>query len=213
MKLASSLLTTVFALALATAALTGCSSEETSDTTGTPGPAALTGKDLAGHWASKGCEAYPDGKGGQNYLTRDFTLTETAWSLDLTLFGDEDCSYPLFSSEIHGKFTLGELSATVDGATEGQFGIDTNDWTAHDQGLADTFTMSGCGTGPWELEKAQDVTGTGCIGVAHKTSECPEEYDVVAVDGDELFFGQRITDMCKEDGRPTALAAFPVVEQ
>jgi len=219
MKLASTLLTTVFACALATAALTGCSPESTEDATGTPdttttaGPTALTGADLAGHWVSAGCEAYPNGQGGENYLTRDFTLTEKEWSLDLTIFGDKDCSYPLFSSEIHGPFTLGELSEKVEGATEGQFAVATNEWTAHDQGMADTFTQSGCGNGAWAVEKAQDVTGTGCIGVAHKKAECPEEYDLVSVDGDELYFGQRLTDMCKEDGRPTALAAYPVVKQ
>ena len=57
------------------------------------------------------------------------------------------------------------------------------------------------------------MTATGCIGVAHKTSECPAEYDIVSVDGDDLYFGQRVTDMCKEDGRPTALVEYPVIKQ
>lgn len=212
MKLISTFVTAALSLALGTT-LTACGSEETGGSTGDPAETALTGKDLAGRWVSQGCEVYPDGKGGENYLTRDFTLTEKEWSLDLTIFGDKECSYPLFSSAIHGAFSLGGLSGKVEGATEGEFGIDSNDWTAHDQGLADTFTASGCGGAAWEVEKAQDVTGTGCIGVAHAKASCPEEFDVVAIDGDELFFGQRITDMCAEAGRPTALGAFGVLKQ
>lgn len=221
MKLTSTLIASVFALTLSGSVLTGCGSESTGDTGGTTTnePQALAGKDVAGHWVSKGCEAYPNGQGGENYLTRDFTLTEKDWSLKLVLFGDKECSYPLFTADIAGPFTLGELSGKVEGATEGtfategDFGFKTIAWTAHDQGMADTFTAAGCGAGAWEVGKAQDVTGTGCIGVAHKTSECPVDHDVVAVDGDELFFGERVTDMCKEDGRPAALGPYPVVKQ
>lgn len=217
MKLSSTLVATVFALTLSGSALTGCTSESTGDTGDGGGatsssPQALTGKDVAGRWVSVGCEAYPNGQGGENYLTRDFTLTETEWDLELTIFGDEACSYPLFTSNIHGPFTLGGLSEKVEGATEGTFGLDENDWTALDAGMAEAFTMSGCGAGAWEVGKAQDVTGTGCIGVAHVESECPEEYDVVSVEGDSLFFGERVTDMCKVDGRPAKLGAYPVVK-
>lgn len=223
MKLASTIATSALALALALSGslLAGCTSDP--DETGGPGtttgtddtsaPAALTGKDLAGHWVSEGCESYPDGQGGENHLTRDFTLTEKGWDLTFTLFGDAACSYPLFSARIQGPYSLGELSAKVDGATEGTFGFESNEWTALDQGMADLFTQSGCGAGAWEVGTPQDVTGTGCIGVAHPVSECPEEYDVVAIEGDALYFGERVTDMCKVEGRPAALNQYAVVEQ
>jgi hypothetical protein len=55
------------------------------------------------------------------------------------------------------------------------------------------------------------VSTTGCIGVAHPVAECPIDHDVVALSGDDLFFGERITDMCKEEGRPQALGPYPVV--
>jgi hypothetical protein len=221
MKLTSTLISAVVALTLSGTALTGCTSESTGDTgdtgdttdTTTNEAQAITGKELVGHWVSKGCEAYPNGQGGENYLTRDFTLTEKGWDLKLVIFGDEACSYPLFTADITGPFTLGELSEKVEGATEGDFGFETIEWTAHDQGMAETFTMSGCGTEAWEVGKPQDVTGTGCIGVAHAVSECPVDHDVVSVDGDELFFGERVTDMCKEEGRPAALGAYPVIKQ
>lgn len=213
MKIAQTLLANALLLAASASLIAGCGSDPSGAGGEAVKSAALTGKDLTGHWVSKGCESYPDGKGGNNYLTRDFTLTAETWDLSLTIYGDPECQAGLFTSKIHGPYTLGALSEKVDGATEGQFGITTNLWTAHVQAMADTFAMSGCGTGAWEVEKAQDVTATGCIGVAHKTSECPEENDIVAVDGDALYFGQRVTDMCKAEGRPTAKAAFAVYKQ
>jgi hypothetical protein len=174
---------------------------------------ALTPADLTGSWSSSECEAYPDGMGGTNYLKRDFTFSGTTWTLDLDLFGDDACTFPLFSVAIEGPFTLGELSTVVAGATEGEFGLVENIWTALDQGLADTFTGAGCGSAPWEVGVPQDVSMTGCIGVAEPVSECPEEYDVVSIQGDQLFFGARVTDLCTEAGRPTMLGPFGLTKE
>jgi len=173
----------------------------------------LTPEALAGHYVSAGCEDYPDGMGGHNYLTRDFTLTATTWHLELGIFMDAACTTPLFTSVIDGPYTLGDVSGAVAGATEGEFAFTTNVWTAKQDFMADTFTTQGCGADPWVVDEPQDVSQTGCIGVAHPISTCPREYDVVALTGDDLFFGERITDMCTVDGRPTALGPFPVVQQ
>jgi hypothetical protein len=151
--------------------------------------------------------------GGTNYLTRGFTLTETTWHLDLGLFMDEACATPLFSAVIDGPYTLGGASAAVAGATAGEFAFTKIVWTAHQAFMADTFTQAGCGAAPWAVEVPQEVTQTGCIGVAHPVADCPQEYDIVALTGDDLFFGARVTDMCAPEGRPTALAPFPVVRQ
>jgi hypothetical protein len=178
-----------------------------SDNTGDDG--LLTGADLVGVWSSTGCEAYDDGNGGQNYLTRSFSLTDSRWSLDLTIYGDPDCTYGLFSSAIEGPYTLGG-AASVEGATNGDFGFTTNVWTPLVEDLATVFEQSGCASGAWEVGVGQDVTETGCIGVAHPIAECPVEFDIVKVEGDDLYFGARVTDMCQESGRPTALADYAV---
>jgi hypothetical protein len=198
---------TLFPLIL-TLGCSGGSKESGSGESESTESAALTGADLAGHWVSGGCEAYDDGQGGKNYLTRAFTLTETTWHLDLAIFGDESCSYALFSAAIDGPLSLGELSTVVDGATNGQFGFQKIVWTAQDQGMADTFTGAGCGAAAWEVGVPQDVSTTGCIGVAHPVADCPEEYDLVGMVDGKLYFGERITDMCSEAGRPKALGAY-----
>lgn len=189
------------------------SGDEGATDEGTTGGGALVAEDLAGRFVSGGCEDYPDGMGGHNYLTRDFTLTATTWHLGLTIFMDDACATPLFTAVVDGPYTLGAASATVAGATEGTFGFTTIVWTAHQEFMAETFNNSGCGAGGWVVGEAQDVTATGCIGVAHPVAECPEEYDVVALAGDDLFFGERVTDMCKLEGRPAALGAYPVSRQ
>ena len=202
-------------------AVVGCGTEE-SDTnyeaassvnqTGRAG-AALVAQDLVGEWSSESCEAYPDGQGGTNYVTRTFTLNQTKWDLNFTVFGDEACSFPLFSSNVGGPFRLQTLSPNVDGATEGTFELEYNDWTAHAEDIVTALEQSGCGTGEWSMGVPQDVTETGCFGVAKPKSDCAAEYDIVSIDGDKLFFGERITDMCAPAGRPAALNAYAVIRQ
>jgi hypothetical protein len=67
------------------------------------------------------------------------------------------------------------------------------------------------------LEEARDALGKDLAGhwVSKGCEAYPDgkEYDVVSVEGDELYFGQRITDMCKEDGRPAALTTYAVYKQ
>ena len=99
------------------------------------------------------------------------------------------------------------------GATRGNFGFASNRWTALTTDMAGVFTQAGCGAGAWEVGVAQDVSATGCIGVARPVASCPVEHDVVALSGDSLSFGARATDMCVEAGRPTALNPYPVVRQ
>ena len=176
------------------------------------GATLLTGTELAGQWSSTVCEAYDDGNGGTNHLTRSFSLTAERWSLDLTISGDADCTYGLFNVAIEGPYTLGGEAVVAD-ATNGDFAFASNAWTALTEDMAAVFDQSACGAGGWEVGVPQDVTETGCIGVAHPVAECPVEYDIVAIDGADLYFGARVTDMCVEEGRPTALAPYAVTRQ
>jgi hypothetical protein len=199
--------------------LAACSDDKGATDTGaaggTPedtGAPILTGAELEGVWSSSACEAYDDGNGGTNHLTRTFSLTPERWALDVTVYGDPDCTFGLFDIAIEGPYTLGG-EAVVAGATNGDFAFASNRWTALAEDMVGVFDQAGCGAGGWEVGVPQDVTATGCIGVAHPVADCPVEFDIVALDGDELYFGARVTDMCVEEGRPTALGPYPVVRQ
>ena len=165
--------------------------------------------DIEGAWASNTCEAYPDGQGGTSYLTRAFDFTPSRWELQLDVFGDADCSFPLFSALIEGPYRLDGPSPTVDEATLGQFAFASNVWTAHQPDLAAVFDASGCGDEAWVVGEPQSVQTTGCIGIAHPAADCPDgEYDLVGKIDGVLYLGERITDMCVEEGRPAALGSF-----
>ncbi len=178
-----------------------------------PEPGTSLESALVGQWRSAECESYPDGMGGENHLLRSFELDGETWHLDLDLFADAGCSTPLFSVEIDGTYALLDPSEEVVEATEANFSYDSIVWTAHLDDMAEVFTGAGCGDGPWSVGVPQDVSDSGCIGFAHPVNECPTDHDIVSVEGDELFFGQRVTNMCEVEGRPTALNAYPVVRQ
>lgn len=188
----------------------GCSSED--DET-TPGTNTTQQPALAGHWVSPSCEAYPGANGQTSYLRRDFTMTATTWSLKLTIYGDSGCTAPLFDAQIDGPYQVGAASSQVAGAYEAEFGASTNVWTLRADAMVDVLNGAGCGAGGWQVGVPQDVTATGCIGVAHKKAECPQEYDLVKVDGSSLYLGQRLTDLCTPERRPTALTTYPVQRQ
>ena len=54
----------------------------------------------------------------------------------------------------------------------------------------------------------QDVTETGCIGVAHPIVGCPVEYDLVQIDGADLYSGVGAPTCARSPAAP--LAAYPV---
>jgi sugar lactone lactonase YvrE len=162
-----------------------------------PVPAPFASDALVGTWASPGCEAYPDGNGGMNYLDRQFALTAETWSLYGTIYGDPTCGFALFSFSIDGPYEITGGSAEHEGVAEATFHITRNDWVAHAQPLADTFDMAGCGAEPWAVGVPQSVLETGCIGVAKPEAECPGgELDLLQLDGDALYFGERSVDLC-----------------
>jgi hypothetical protein len=171
-------------------------------------------KDLAGDWSSPTCEAIPNGDGSNSYVQRNFQLTEEAWTLKLDAFGDAGCSFKLFTARVGGPYTLEKDSEKVAGATEGNFALREQAFTAHVQDLATMFANAKCGTREWKVGEEQSTASTGCL-FFRPTSACGMDHDVVKVEGNQLFFGARPADndMCTADKRPTALAPLPVVKR
>ncbi|MFP2931489.1 hypothetical protein ACLESO_41150 [Pyxidicoccus sp. 3LG] len=176
------------------------------------GKTAVKPQDLAGRWDSPTCEAIPNGDGSNSYLQRHFQLTEANWTLELDAFGDAQCQTKLFTARIVGPYTLVKDSEQVSGATEGDFAFGERFLTAHVQPLADAFAQSGCGTGTWTVGAEQAVPGA-CLSFK-PLAACGTDHDLVKVEGDKLFFGQRPADndMCSPNKRPATLAPLPVVK-
>lgn len=194
--------TTRLAITLAALSAAACGGAKT----------AVKPQDLAGRWDSPTCEAIPNGDGSNSYVQRHFQLTESSWTLNLDAFGDARCQTKLFTARVAGPYTLVKDSDAVPGATEGDFGFGERYLTAHVQPLADAFAQSGCGTGTWTVGAEQAIPGA-CL-FFKPIAQCGTDHDLVKVDGDKLFFGQRPADndMCVPGKRPAALAALPVVK-
>jgi hypothetical protein len=63
--------------------------------------------------------------------------------------------------------------------------------------------------------RREDVSSTGCLWVV-PVSACPQEFDLVKVDDERLFLGERPAagrDLCREDRRPRALSSLPLVRR
>jgi hypothetical protein len=68
---------------------------------------------------------------------------------------------------------------------------------------------------PWERGQPQDVSETGCLWVT-PTSACPKEFDLVKVEGNRLFLGERPQpgqDLCHEDRRAQKLRSLPLIRR
>jgi hypothetical protein len=170
-------------------------------------------QELLGHWSSPLCEAYPDGKGGMNYLKRDFTLTEpNEWSLAVTIYGDAQCTMPFVQLDVGGTFKAGAASQAVSGATEVDYGFDHRKLKPLSDYAAMTMDQTGCGTSPWANGVEQDLTQAGCapFGV-DSLADCPTEHDLNRVEGSQLFYGDRSASLCT--ARPTKLGSYAVSKQ
>ena len=172
----------------------------------------FTSSDLVGTWSSSKCEDYPGATEDEtNYLDRQFKLTETEWSIFGTVYGDPSCSFPLFSFTVKGTYSLGEESVDHPGSLEADFLIESNEWLAYQDFMATTFTDASCGTNAWEVGVSQSVLETGCIGVAVPEADCPNgELDLLKLDGDNLYFGDRSAGLCT--ARAPQAAAHAVVK-
>lgn len=170
--------------------------------------------ELVGSWKSPSCEVGTGADGSSFYYTRNFTLTESSWTIDFVLFGDDACSYKLSTATIAGAFELLEVVEALPGTRQGNFERETLTLVAHDETMAGYFEASGCGGSGWTLEQAQDISATGCAPLGlESSSACPTEFDIVKLDGESLYFGDRSGGMCDEAKRTGVLQTVPVVKQ
>lgn len=165
--------------------------------------------DLVGHWVSPTCETRDGANGQKNHLKRDFSYTKTEGRIDLVFFEDAECTRKAMTLHLEGPYSLGKASAKAAGATEGDFSFTRAVFTPHNAFFVELFNKGGagqCGTQTWKADLSQDVTATGCSPMGYAIAHCPTEYDVVKVEGGQLFFGARPEDgsaPCSADKRPT----------
>lgn len=146
----------------------------------------------------------------QQGFSLTFDLATSTWGLDYAVLGDTACTAPFFTVRIEGPYEVGAPSATVPGANDARFAFTKKTITPHVDTAAQFLSSAqGCGRPGFAVSQASDVTDLGCAALGqYPRSKCAADYDVVAVSGDVIRFGERPADndMCTEDKRPKALS-------
>jgi len=162
---------------------------------------------LVGRWVSASCEP----AGPNLYVKRDFTITESTWQLNVVLFNDAACAAKFVGIDVGGGYQVKQDSASVPGATEVDYLVGNHSVTPYSDPAVQTLTQGKCGSGPWAIGTKADVTQTGCTPLQiPSVATCPMEFDLNKIDGNNLYFGDRSSDLCK--ARPGKLGALPVVK-
>lgn len=159
-----------------------------------------------GQWVSVACELRP----GPQHVTRDITITETAWSAVIVSYADPACTTPFLTLDITGPVIYGEAHPLAEGAVESDFVIETLALTPANEFAVDFLNSADagtCGAEAWAVGVTQDVTETGCglVGFAELPST---DYDVTFVRDNYLFAGARPLEgggFEEPEDRPTAI--------
>ena len=200
------------ALALVGMSLVGCGGGAEPDTPSETMP--FEASALTGVWLSERCEVGQGADGSNFYFQREFTLTATTWAIAFTIYGDDACSVRLTTAQVSGPYMLGAKAQGLEGTRLGDFSGSVKTVTGYEQGFADFLASSGCGPQVWDLGVAQDVSQTGCAPLGlDSVEECPVEFDLVKLEGDKLYFGDRSMGMCDASKRTSTLQTVAVVKQ
>lgn len=171
------------------AGLTGCDDDESLD------PVNEFRQELIGQWQSQASEF---DEATQNYGFRTLEITADRWSIVVERFADEARTMPLFTLELTGPYEITGASEVLAGAYNGTFFFDEKHFTPHvDPAL---LGLGDCGL---SVEVRSDITDLECAWL-ESVEHCPADYDLVSIEGNVLFPGQRTADMCSPEGRPTA---------
>jgi hypothetical protein len=180
----------------------------------TTGQSTITAISIAGIWETERC-VVQERNGARTSSRSTFVFLDTEWALEFTQYADAACETPSMRAFFQGRYRIGEPSSTVPGAYHANFGFSVKRLALYDDELLAQVNRGACGTRTWARGREEDVSSTGCLWVV-PVSACLQEFDLVKVDGDQLFLGERPAagqDLCGEDRRARALRSLPLVRK
>lgn len=171
---------------------------------------------LNGTWESISCEVRPqvgqDGKISEWWLTRKIEMKEGKIAAEFTTYAGPGCGFALQRLDFGGSVTMRGTSSVAQGAIEADLLIDDYvRFTPMADGFADFLNSAPdgtCGAQSWQVGTTQDVLEGGCSVLGLKPNDPTQEFEVLAVVNDQLYFGARPVDgtfITSEDKRPKAL--------
>ena len=166
-------------------------------------------------YASIACEVRPqsDGQGGVSewWLTREVTFEDGRIEAVFTTYGGPGCGFAIQELNFAGRVDVLGTSDVAEGAYEANLTIDefvTIKPLA--QPFADFLNSAPegvCGS-DWKVGEAQDILASGCALLGVEPNTPTVEYEILAVEGDMVYFGARKVDgsfLTTPEDRPQAL--------
>jgi hypothetical protein len=169
---------------------------------------------VIGVWESERCLVQERG-GARTGSKSVFIFLEHDWAIEFVQFADLQCQRPTMKTFFAGQYQITRPSAVVADAHEATFGFSLKAVTLYDESLLAEANRGGCGPRRWERGQPQDVSATGCLWVT-PVSACPKEFDLVKVEENRLFLGERPQpghDLCSEDHRAQKLRSLPLIRR
>jgi hypothetical protein len=176
-----------------------------------PASAGRAPQGLPGFWEHERCQVQErDGRrAGSRSL---FAIFDREWGIAFTQYADPACQVPVLTATLRGTYEATAPSARLPGAWDVTFRFSRKGLAVHDASLLERLNAGACGARRWTPGAEQDVTATGCLSI-EALSACAEEYDLVKVDGDLLYLGERPPpgiNLCAESRRPDRLRTEPI---
>lgn len=175
-----------------------------------------TSAGLDGDFASIACEVRPqpnaDGSMGQWWLTRELTIKDDKIAAVFTTYAGPGCGFALQELHFGGDIEVLGDSAVAKNAFEADLTI--SDYVRIKpmaQGFADFLNSApegACLSAEWKVGEARDILAEGCLVLGVQPNTPTVEYEILAVQGDIIYFGARPTDgsfLTSPDERPQAL--------
>jgi Adenomatosis polyposis coli down-regulated 1 len=173
-----------------------------------------SGVEVMGLWESEHC-VVQERSGVRTSSKSLFVFLDRDWALEFMQYADDQCARPTMKAFFTGRYEITQPSSVVAAANDATFGFSYKAVTLYDEALLADANRGICGQRVWERGKPQDVSATGCLWVT-PVSACSEEFDLVKVEGNRLFLGERPQpgqDLCSEDRRAQKLRSLPLLRR
>ena len=172
--------------------------------------------DLNGKWESISCEVRPqigqDRKISEWWLTRKIEMKDGRIAADFVTYSGPGCDFALQTLSFAGSVTKVGDSSVIENAVDADLMIDEYvRFTPQADGFAQFLNSAPkgtCGEKEWKVGETQNILETGCSVLGLKPNDPTQEFEVLAIDGDQLYFGARPVDgtfITSAEKRPKAL--------
>jgi hypothetical protein len=166
---------------------------------------------LPGFWEHEQCQVQE--RDGRRTGSRSvFAIFDREWGIAFTQYADAACQERVLTATLRGTYEPDAASARVAGAVDVTFRFTRKGLAVYDPALLDRLNAGACGDRRWSRGIEQDVGAAGCLSI-ESVAACGQEYDLVRVDGDRLYLGERPppgTNICAAGRRPTRLRTEPL---